>query len=834
MGNYFSDIIVLSRYSRALGRAKIQNSTQEFNLVSTKCFRSYRCCELKPINGDWGWNPDKVDLREWLAIDAWLSIVSNNTFYQELRFRIDQRVRVFRRKSQDAQLICRHVLREIRWENEMPATQQVARYNEVFSNLCHLSAISLDGKVPEVIDDALVTVLTINDELTASDSRTMTDAVEAYFGVRLSELDLSSSVTRLLAKGRLILDADNSPILSTEERRQTRSQFTAAQEVEDRVREQWLSEVKTLFPKLTAAHENQLWLTLQRYLSSAFRKHGAETNASIAGVSANQESEPLHALLEESISINAPGLDRASVRRSVREFVTNPSQDRLTYLSQLLDGTFSFYALNADEAAARHLSQRRLKELRVFVDSDFIFSLFDMADTRLAPANRQVLEMIRNQRFPISLHYRPEQLQEFRDKIDSQAADLLKQRWKPEISRAAVASGQLDGVMLAYHRVNSISNVEPEIFLRKFTHAQTLLEQEGLRIFRPPHIEPKDEIFIKDVNHYYDYLKERGQVHSRSICEHDIRALDTVRSLRVESDYLLDAGTVFLTSDYKLYNYDRVIKTPPGLLALTVLPTTLIQLLRPFGEHSEDFDRRFIEALALPEFRTTSVDFSTTVTKMASYMAMFGSLPEETATNIMADELLLLKAKAVEQTDAAFAQLMDSAIAAENERLAALLEETEGRVSLLEGELRVRENTTEELASAIQERNKELGEVKKREKEAVAQIEIERRTKAEETTAREQKIRANMRANAERTATRVIGFANVVMIASIVILASMGYLQVQKYWGKGLEPAVWYIPLIAAIIFWLLGIRLDVFQARSKLRNSLVEALYARNCRLID
>ncbi len=34
------------------GRGKIQNSSQKFNLASTKFFRSYRDCELKSIDGE--------------------------------------------------------------------------------------------------------------------------------------------------------------------------------------------------------------------------------------------------------------------------------------------------------------------------------------------------------------------------------------------------------------------------------------------------------------------------------------------------------------------------------------------------------------------------------------------------------------------------------------------------------------------------------------------------------------------------------------------------------------------------------------------------------------
>src|SRR5712671_6764903 len=78
------------------------------------------------------------------------------------------------------------------------------------------------------------------------------------------------------------------------------------------------------------------------------------------------------------------------------------------------------------------------------------------------------------------------------------------------------------------------------------------------------------------------------------------------------------------------------------------MPSQLLQLLRPFVPRTPDFDKKFAEVFALPQFRTGSSDFSQITHRVLGFLATVKDLSEETAAAILADELLLRRLKGVE------------------------------------------------------------------------------------------------------------------------------------------------------------------------------------------
>jgi uncharacterized membrane protein len=102
---------------------------------------------------------------------------------------------------------------------------------------------------------------------------------------------------------------------------------------------------------------------------------------------------------------------------------------------------------------------------------------------------------------------------------------------------------------------------------------------------------------------------------------------------------------------------------------MVVMPNHFLQMLRPLVPATDDFDRRFVETFAIPEFRVIGSDYSATVSKVLSYLATYSSIPEETAVHILADELLIQRLKGVDEDSEEFRHSVDNAVAKENERL---------------------------------------------------------------------------------------------------------------------------------------------------------------------
>ena len=173
------------------------------------------------------------------------------------------------------------------------------------------------------------------------------------------------------------------------------------------------------------------------------------------------------------------------------------------------------------------------------------------------------------------------------------------------------------------------------------------------------------------------------------------------QELRGSSDSILEAGSLFLTCDYHLYVFDQRVLRKEHQLGSVVMPNHFLQMLRPLAPSTDDFDRRFVETFAIPEFRTIGSDYAATVSKVLSYLASFSNIREETAVRILADELLIERLKGVDEGSDEFKDSIESALAKENEEL---LEE----VALWKSEAEQARREREEALAEIETKEREL------------------------------------------------------------------------------------------------------------------------------
>ena len=154
-----------------------------------------------------------------------------------------------------------------------------------------------------------------------------------------------------------------------------------------------------------------------------------------------------------------------------------------------------------------------------------------------------------------------------------------------------------------------------------------------------------------------------------------------------------------------------------------MLPTLFIQLLRPFSQYSDDIDARFVKAIVTPEFRTTSVKFDTTAIKMASYFSTYKDFPEETATSLLADEYLLSKATEAIESDQEFNELMEHALAEENEKKSAQIEQAKTQISIMSGRLDQVSKSENDLRNKLEKLSAETALVLERDNTTKSEIE---------------------------------------------------------------------------------------------------------------
>ena len=76
-------------------------------------------------------------------------------------------------------------------------------YQTVFNRLCHMVALSKEGKIKPAVDNLVVTALAIDGRALTNVAQ-VSEAIEAYFSLSLSNSLVQSSIDRNLNNNRLM------------------------------------------------------------------------------------------------------------------------------------------------------------------------------------------------------------------------------------------------------------------------------------------------------------------------------------------------------------------------------------------------------------------------------------------------------------------------------------------------------------------------------------------------------------------------------------------------------------------------------------------------------
>lgn len=523
-------------------------------------------------------------------------------------------------------------------------------------------------------------------------------AIATLFGVSIPLHQVQSAIDLSLNSGRLRKSPQGRLAVPEPTRGQILAAIEAGATLEERVRGAWSQQVPHAAAGLDAA---RLWSALQAYLTAAFRRHGMQTVALLDptyDVPA-EHARSLTSLLHEAVSEHFEGKDVPPARDAVSAFLATAGSDpeRARYISQLADGAFNYFALAVDPAAADAL-RSHMRDLRLFLDTNVLFGLLELHASPHVAVSRALVSVIREQGFPIGLRYHEATEREMERTITWYAAVLKKCEWTRALSRAATESRRLSGVELRYHELNAQQKTDVDAFFRPYAHMDQLLRVHGIEIYRPtaPRLEERATLHAE----YEEFLRGRGKARKGyELIEHDATVLDAVRALRRVGKSSLDAGALLVTCDYSLYRFDWEQSRARKASSCTVLPNMLWQLLRPMIRTDGDFDRGFAETFALPEFRTMGSAVAKAASLLMGILGSYGELPPETATAMLANDLLLQRLETTSESEAR--QIVESELADRNIELMEEKAAAEREHQRLREELAARDAKLREAEAAL-------------------------------------------------------------------------------------------------------------------------------------
>lgn len=558
-------------------------------------------------------------------------------------------------------------------DTEMASSTQA---EAAFTQLCHHLSLTRNGKVQGAVDSLVLTVLAIDPEAGHGDANEVARALSSYFSVELPVGEVRKALETHLRAGRLQPSLSGAGLtLSATARADVEGRVAEAELLEDTVRREWALEVAASYPGL---NEDALWRSLSSYLASVFRRNGALAVELLRPGSdgSSNASNGLPQLLRTALKRN--GLDKTpDAASAVTLFFRTSTPARTRYVSQLLDGTFTFFALSVSDATAEFL-RGQMPSTRLFLDTNVVLGILELHENPLQEATFELLAFIKQHKLPYRLYYHERTLKELLELVDSASRRLLAQpQFSPDLSRAvnqwADRTTLFSGIERRYHLLNAVQPLDPKVFLSKFQHMEELLADRGVRLYRES--SPDLDVLTKGeyVAEFEHFLNKRGKKRPYLALDHDVVLWMSMQRQRQRASNALRTGALLLTNDYSLFDFDAKFlrSKDSSRVATAVLPQQLIQVLRPLVGTTADFDKRFVEVFAAPEFRTAQSDYEETASMVVSYLATYQNVSTETAVRVLSDEVLLAELRPGDQTDSQFRALIESAVFRDNEGLQA-------------------------------------------------------------------------------------------------------------------------------------------------------------------
>lgn len=548
--------------------------------------------------------------------------------------------------------------------------------NYIFNTICHMLALEDEGKINVALAKLVLTILTIETTLAPSSLDEINIAIERIFKFTIPNRLLQEAVDQLLTeksvrwvRGVLIIDP--------EKRSEVEAIIKSARELQEKVRSEWFFNIADTCEEYQQEWENGLWNCLQTFTGKALRRYGVNARVlldSRAPITTTEATQSLELLFREAYEECVDSVQYDFVAKYISLFFRELNDLRKRYLSELLNGAFTFFALVSDETVSSYM-RVILTPVSVFVDTNFIFGVVELHNYPFNEISKEILSLVEKNDLPLRFLVLDRTLKEYKETLEYYGGIIKRQSWQPAMSRAALTNGHMSSIERKYHELNAESPLDPEIFLTKYRRPEILLKDHGFEFYTldqkatPEHDELKKRLIEQYKLHITTRFPDRQSKRYESL-EHDVTLLLTAQGHRAQGSRILDAGAMCLTIDSTLYSFDWYENIQGNPLGVTIFPNQLLYLLRPFVSQISDFEGHFVKTFALPEFQVIETDYSEVKHRVLDYLNSFSNMNTETAIHILTDAYLLrrLQEVPVEENDE-FEDLIEKAIVQDNIRL---------------------------------------------------------------------------------------------------------------------------------------------------------------------
>lgn len=584
-------------------------------------------------------------------------------------------------------------------------------YKKVFSKLSHIKALSSDHKFDEIVQNLITHTLNNGECRNLTTEKEVAQKIIDIYGISIRNPVILSNLDKLLNKGDITKDPVTKRFCVTQIiSNKLKQRIDEANQLEDHVKEKWFNELKVQNIDISEETLYIYWNCLKSYLCSVFEQHGIQ---SLQFLDPNtkinvDDQKTLTVIIENILKESNNIFSKETLSKSINGFIVNADEQRTNYISQLADATFTSYALTSDAETVYFLNQR-YNSLFLFLDTNFIFGILDLHKNCEDASAREILYEVKKNRLPFKLVFHPETLSEFKRAFDARAMYIKASKWSRESSRVAITVNELSPIEELYHKQNVDNEIDPIVFLEKYSQVDLILKDLGLIEYTPNNTVNDEELVAieNDITKYQEFYESTPNRKNKSYSgfKHDVVVLREVRRLNPKKTKFLESSAFFISSDYILSKFEKKYFKKNWEINYVASPSVFLQLIRPFIENDHTANKRFIDTFSIPEFRTFDIDYTSTRSKALQILNdNYHDTSFETKVKILRDLVLLDKLDKATEDYERQCNLIENQIAIENQILTKQKEEAIENIKQIETE----KNIIEQEKSQIEIEKKQV------------------------------------------------------------------------------------------------------------------------------
>jgi hypothetical protein len=643
------------------------------------------------------------------------------------------------------------------------------------------------------------------------DTNMSADAVQTCFDAMILAGDLVE-----LGDGRYKLSEKAALELSV--------QAHKGQEEYNRARDYFIKEVQL---RSTMSLEGErVWDSFVTELTDAVQKTGANTYSLLIGESIKQREDWLASFVTQYGEENVECL-----KDVLASFFSDANPDGKQYVLKLMTAYFFVEATQLSKNTIDSIdAKRNQRSLRVYLDTNFLFSVLGLHDNPADDAALSLLELAKSAHNYVDIKFLvcPHTI----DEAQHTLANCLSQAKTIRATRAlqgAVSSVTMPSALRKYFNAaaQATNPLSAEDFFNPYiTGLKVVLKQRRIEVDETIDVSKYriDQRVVDDVLELngFEEKREGGRKKSYEAIEHDVilwHAVNDKRPKHTSSPF--DAGSWVVTADHRVIVFDRRKARGTHVVPTAMFPSSLVQLIQFWVPRSSELEATLLDSLKLPLFfREFDRDDEQVTVKILGALSRYRDVDDlgvETVREILVSDALRQRiANLDSSSEEEVAAILKDEIVQRNKQLNEKLEAAGKSTDALQEAYKAEETSrksAEQRAESEMEARIESDRVAREAQEALAQqtkANLENKTKVESL---QEQLDSFKIAESKKSFITYFGVVGpLLIIGSFLAFAKFGQ-------NPPMESVRLYWPNLGYLLVGLTSITLLTFAARRYLRS---------------